>query len=704
MFVLDAKAFRVDGYLCDVVLKSQDGTVHRAHRNVLSAASPALKALLSGIFQEGERISAGGPVEVAASAGAVAGLLDYVYGVEPTVLKTDGVELFRLADAYELPHLATELETQLVASLDSSTALGFLGESSTLGTIQQACEDSVAADFERCSQQVAFLELPEWRLARLLKREDLEVQREEMVLQGLWKWIRASEDRGRCLGTMLQLIDLQSLSKPNLERLRLSAQSLGGHGVIIQTEVDAAIKKRLAISGPAEVRAKRRRLSHWSAELGAHDGSEEIHLKGQLKDPFNFCWHDGSVTDVVELFRLADAYELPHLATELETQLVASLDSSTALGLLRESSTLGTIQQACEDSVAADFERCSQQVAFLELPEWRLARLLKREDLEVQREEMVLQGLWKWIRASKDRGRCLGVMLQLIDLQSLSKPNLERLRLSAQSLGGHGVIIQTEVDAAIKKRLAISGPAEVRAKRRRLSHWSAELGAHDGSEEIHLKGQLKDPFNFCWHDGWIYIADSGDYRIVRWKTGTDEVQVVAGQGAPVNGVNDLSHVLCAAVSPKGEIVVSDGFKDRLVSFEEGRGRVLIEEDIARFFAPFFSPNGVLYAFSQDGVWRMDGATLRPVINSDDLPKGQQFSANSCAASRDEAIYITDVDNNRILRFSHGGSQVTIVGTAAPESIYRAWRLSGTPCTRRTWFSRRSGPSGRAKRLGRPPWT
>ena len=65
------------------------------------------------------------------------------------------------------------------------------------------------------------------------------------------------------------------------------------------------------------------------------------------------------------------------------------------------------------------------------------------------------------------------------------------------------------------------------------------------------------------------IAESSDGRV-----GTDQVQVVAGQGASVNGVNDLGDELHVAVSPVGEIVVGDWKNGRLVSFENGVGKVL----------------------------------------------------------------------------------------------------------------------------------
>ena len=167
-------------------LKSQDGTEHPAHRIVLSAArSSFFEALFSGSFQEGEKIGSGEPVEIAASAGAVAGLLDYVYGGEATVATADAVELLRLADAYGMPELVSVVEAGLLASLDSNSALQYLTEWSRIMTskLHTACEDCVAADFEQCVAKESFLKLPEWQLAIFLQRDDLNVEREETVLQ-----------------------------------------------------------------------------------------------------------------------------------------------------------------------------------------------------------------------------------------------------------------------------------------------------------------------------------------------------------------------------------------------------------------------------------------------------------------------------------------------------------------------------------------
>ena len=70
----------------------------------------------------------GQPVEFAASKAAVHALLDYIYGGETEVNLEVGLELLRLAEAYDLPKLAGAIEAGLSACLDSSAALKVLQE------------------------------------------------------------------------------------------------------------------------------------------------------------------------------------------------------------------------------------------------------------------------------------------------------------------------------------------------------------------------------------------------------------------------------------------------------------------------------------------------------------------------------------------------------------------------------------------------
>ena len=277
------RAFWKEGHLCDVVLKSIDGTQHPVHRNVLSAASAALKALLCAPFREAEQIRQGKPVEMAASGGVVSAFADYIYGGEPDVATVDAVELLRLAGAYGLPCLAEAVEADLKASLHSQLALQLLQESVIWGMpdLRLACEEQVAKDFQKCTLSEEFLRLTVRQLQRILQRKDLKISREEMTC-------------------MLSHIDFPSLSISNLHVLSHTAESWGPSGADWECEVKQALflhRKRPSCEVSRAHRPKRRCLSHWAAGLGAFQQSDRAgkRLTPSIKKcGSELAWHQGA--------------------------------------------------------------------------------------------------------------------------------------------------------------------------------------------------------------------------------------------------------------------------------------------------------------------------------------------------------------------------------------------------------------------------
>eukprot|EP00438_Fugacium_kawagutii_P022089 Skav219833 [mRNA] locus=scaffold859:28236:29918:+ [translate_table: standard] len=290
------QAFRKEGQLCDVVLKSCDGTEHGAHTAVLCAASAELKNMLVGQFREANQVQEGQPVEMAASDAVVLALLEYIYGDQPQVELDDSLELLRLADAYNFPGLGAAIEHGLCAVLDSApvtTALKVLQLPQDLHRLKAACEEKVAANFESCIDLVNFVNLSAGQLGRILRREDLRVSREEVVVKGLFNWFNKSKDGG-ALGALLHHIDFQSLSSSNLAPLRRLSASMGPIGHDLQREVTEALrvhKKRSAEKNCETFRPKRRCLQLWSPELGASSQAPQK----VLPDTDSICLHDGAI-------------------------------------------------------------------------------------------------------------------------------------------------------------------------------------------------------------------------------------------------------------------------------------------------------------------------------------------------------------------------------------------------------------------------
>ena len=453
--------FWKEGHLCDVVLKSIDGIEHPVHRNVLSAASAALKALLCAPFREAEQIRQGKPVEMAASGGVVGAFVDYIYGGEPDVATVDAVELLRLAGAYGLPGLAQAVEADLQASLDSQLALQLLQETVIWGMpdLRKACEEQVAKDFQQCVLGEEFLKLTGRQLQRLIQREDLKVSREEVVVEALFKWAKSSRDKQKDMVLMLCHVDFPSLSSSNLRVLCDAAQSLSSSG------------------------------ADWECEV--------------------------------------------------------------------------------------------------------------RQALSLHR---------KW-------------------------PSSEISR------------------AHPSKRLC-------------LSHWAAGLGAFQECDRV---GKMTPTVTDCgydlaWHEGAFCFNRTEPHQILSCKAGEKNLRVVAGEGAPINGFNQLQYVRGLAMSPNGEMIVGQGdacTATQLVSFQDGVGKVLL--DVPDLQDVCCSPNGVIYVLDAGGtrVQKVGGSRLMPVLDSKELPEEHAFGGIYIFVSKQEALYITDCVNDRILRFAEGTSVLTV---------------------------------------------
>ena len=357
-----------------------------------------------------------------------------------------------------------------------------------------------------------------------------------------------------------------------------------------------------------------------------------------------------SVQVGLELLRLAEAYDLPKLAGAIEAGIVACSDSSVALQVLQEVHGLHSLRVACEDKVAEDFETCSQHPDFGKLGASQLARILRREDLAISREEEVVNAIFTWNRSSEDGNAYLGMLLQDVHFNSLSIENL--LRLGRTTLSGRsGDDLHREVEDALTFRKRIQSPGTFQSKRRRLQHWSPFLGA---STEASGREVLPLPCkSLCWHQGELFAAHVGGRRIISWKPGdpASPVRPVAGEGAAVTGINDLGPKFDLAISPGGEVFVADWLNRRILRFQNGSGDLVVGN--ADISGPLFcSPNGVLYALSQFGrtVQKLVGSTLETVIASRSLPPDMQFSAYRVFVTKEEVIYFLENvnENKRIL--------------------------------------------------------
>ena len=375
-----------------------------------------------------------------------------------------------------------------------------------------------------------------------------------------------------------------------------------------------------------------------------------------------------SVEVGLELLRLAEAYDLPKLAGVIEAGIRASLDGRVALQVLQEEHGLHSLRVACEDKVAEDFETCSQHPDFGKLSASQLARILRREDLAISREEEVVNAIFTWNKVSEDGNAYLGILLQNVHFHSLSIENL--LCLGRTTLSGRsGDDLHREVEDALAFRKRTQSPGTFQSKRRCLQHWSPFLGASSEASGREVLPLLCNSLR--WHQGELFATHLEGRRIISWKPGdpASRVRPVAGEGAAATGINDLGPMLDLAISPNGEVFVSDWQNRRLLRFQNGSGDVVVGNTDATVL--FYSPSGVLYALDGRTLQKLVGSTLETVIASESLPPDKQFKARRVFVTKEEAIYLLDRlnENRRILCINPAESlEPVVVGQLPTEGV------------------------------------
>ena len=379
----------------------------------------------------------------------------------------------------------------------------------------------------------------------------------------------------------------------------------------------------------------------------------------------------------LELLRLAEAYDLPKLAGAIEAGFRPSLNSNSALQILQEAHGLHALKAVCEEKVAEEFETCNQHPDFGKLDSGQLARILNREDLVVSREEVVLKGIFNWLKISKDREALLGMLLHFVDFKSVSVENLLLLgRLPLPGLNGDHLHrkVKDALQAQCRKRS--QSQQSFRPKRRCLQHWSPDLGA---STEFSGRQVLpRSCVRLCWHEGAIY-ALGFDSEIFCWKPGepATHVQELLGEGTRVTGINDPGtdcEFIDLSILPTGEIFVADLVNPRLLSLHNGFGRIVLD-DWHEYYRTRCSPNGVLYVLTDKALQKLEGSRLQTVMTLESLPENLQFEAMAMFVTKEEVIYVLDGRDHRILRIDPVESfRPVVVGQVPAEHEPELWEM------------------------------
>lgn len=119
------------------------------------------------------------------------------------------------------------------------------------------------------------------------------------------------------------------------------------------------------------------------------------------------------------------------------------------------------------------------------------------------------------------------------------------------------------------------------------------------------EGMFTTPHGICLEsDKYLYLADSGDHTVRKFTLSGELVMILGTEGVPGDGGKPFKGPTDVAVSPSGEIFVSDGYGNRRIHKFDERGNLILswgEEGSGH--GQFALPHGIF--FYNDRVYVAD---------------------------------------------------------------------------------------------------
>ncbi|CAF3810707.1 unnamed protein product, partial [Rotaria sp. Silwood1] len=183
--------------------------------------------------------------------------------------------------------------------------------------------------------------------------------------------------------------------------------------------------------------------------------------------------------------------------------------------------------------------------------------------------------------------------------------------------------------------------------------------------------QLHDPCGLYVNDDQtIYVADSGNHRIVEWKSGATNGKVVAGENGHGNEAHQLSYPVDVIVDKERDsFIISDHRNQRVVRWprQNGASRETIISNIS-CWGLTMDENGSLYVveWKKHEVRRYKiGGTEETVVaggNGYGNHLDQLSNPHYVFVDRDHSLYVSDFGNHRVMKWEQGAKHGIVVAS------------------------------------------
>ncbi|CAF4176947.1 unnamed protein product [Adineta steineri] len=165
----------------------------------------------------------------------------------------------------------------------------------------------------------------------------------------------------------------------------------------------------------------------------------------------------------------------------------------------------------------------------------------------------------------------------------------------------------------------------------------------------------------------IVIADFENHRILEWKCNEEEGEIIVGGNGQENRMYQLNHPTDIIVDQQNHsIIIADCWNRRVIQWLNEDQQILIDD--IDCFALAMDKNGFLYIsdYKKNEVrrWKMGEYNNEGIIVAGGNGQGNQLNQLNLPAyifvDEDQSVYISDRNNNRVMKWRKGAKEGRIV--------------------------------------------
>ncbi|CAF1032098.1 unnamed protein product [Adineta steineri] len=165
----------------------------------------------------------------------------------------------------------------------------------------------------------------------------------------------------------------------------------------------------------------------------------------------------------------------------------------------------------------------------------------------------------------------------------------------------------------------------------------------------------------------IFIADSGNHRIVEWKYNAEEGQIIAGGNGQGNQTNQLNYSSAVIVDQQNHsIIIADRWNRRVIQLLNQTQHILIEN--IDCYGLTMDKNGFLYV--SDWIkgevrrWKMGEYNNEGIIVAGGNGRGNQLNQLNdptfIFVDEDQSVYVSDRNNHRVMKWKKDATEGIVV--------------------------------------------